>query len=428
MINYYFWGMAYRLLLICLILGVSPVKAQTILTEKKVNLSFSGFVKNDFIVDTRRNAEAVDGLYTLWPMKPQLDANGKDINAQPSARMFSISTRFATRLSGLELGKVKVGAYVELDFTGGDAANSIRLRHTYTTFSWPKTDVIFGRTWHPTFIEKVFPGVMALNTGVPFQVFNRSPQLRITRHLTSSLDVMAAAVYQINYINYGPDEKTGASVASARYQRDALVPNLHLQFQYYNSRWVLGAGVDWKTIQPRSYTTGSDGKTYVTSEKLPSMAALAYLKFTHGKFELKAKTMFGQNVSESLLPGGYAVASLNPLTGYETYTPTNHSFSFVNVMVGDVWKAGLLVGYMKNYGTSANPADPAKFFARGADVDECFRISPQFTWKVKNFMASWEPEVTSASYGSIDVHDKGKVKDAEFVTNFRSLFTVFYLF
>lgn len=407
-------------LLICLACLSVPLYAQTILTEKKVNMSISGFVKNDFIFDTRRNAEAVDGLYTLWPSKPVYDANGEDINAQPSARMFCISTRFASRFSGLEIGNVKVGAYVELDFTGNDAANSVRFRHAYTTFDWSKTQLLFGRTWHPTFVEKVFPGVMALNTGVPFQVFNRSPQLRLTHHLTKNFDVIAAAIYQINYINYGPDG------ASSRYQRDAMIPNLHLQLQYFNTNWVMGAGFDWKTIQPRSYTTGANNKTYVTDEKLSSIAALAYLKYTKGKFELKAKSMFGQNVSESLLPGGYAVASVDPATGYETYTPTNHLFNFINIMYGNAWKVGFLAGYMKNFGTSENPT--ATFYARGADVDECFRFAPQVTWKYKHLMISLEPEITTATYGTIDLNDKGKVKNADAVTNFRSLFTVFYLF
>ena len=393
---------------------------QGITTEKGLNLSFSGFIKNDFIYDSRRNVEAVDGLYTLWPLKPQYDANGEDINAQPSARMLSIATRFATRLSGLDIGRVKVGAYVELDFTGGDPANSIRLRHTYTTFTWPKTQLLFGRTWNPTFIEKVFPGVMALNTGVPFQVFNRAPQLRITHHLSDKLDVIGVALYQVNYVNFGPDG------AGPRYQRDALLPNLHLQLQYYDARWVLGAGIDWKTIQPRSFTTGRNGLQYVTSETLGSVAALAYLKYTKGKFEVKAKSMFGQNVTESLLPGGYAVASVDPLTGFETYTPTNHLYNFVNFMYGDTWKTGIFLGYMKNFGTSENPA--GQFFARGADADVCYRISPQLTWRHKNFMASWEPEVTSVSYGDIDYNDKGKVKNAEFVTNFRSLFTIMLFF
>ena len=66
--------------------------------------------------------------------------------------------------------------------------------------------------------------------------------------------------------------------------------------------------------------------------------------------------------------------------------------------------------------------------AAGADVDVCWRLSPQLTWKVKNFMLSWEPEITSASYGTNDISDLGKVKNAEFVTNYRSLVTLFYFF
>lgn len=411
---YFFW--------ILLVLMPWNTPGRDITTERGLNLSFTGFVKNDILFDTRRNVEAVDGLYTLWPVKPHYDANGKDIHAVPSIRMFSIATRFATRISGLEAGNAKIGAYVELDFTGGDVANSVRLRHAYTCFDWPKTQLIIGRTWHPTFIEKVFPGVMALNTGVPFQVFNRSPQLRLTHHLTSNLDLMAAAVYQINYINLGPDG------TCSRYQRDALLPNLHLQLQYYDTKWVLGAGFDWKAIKPRCFTEGENNRQYVTNELLSTVAALAYLKYTHGKMEIKAKSMFGQNVSESLLAGGYAVKSTDPVTGFETYTPTNHTYNFINFMYGTIWRAGFLVGFMKNLGTSDHPLSSDLFFARGPDVDVCFRISPQLTWKYKSLLASFEPEITSVSYGRIDVSDKGKVKDATFVTNFRSLLTVMYFF
>ncbi len=412
--------------LIILLTGIFNASGQGFITEKGLNFSLSGFIKNDFILDSRKNAEAVDGLYTLWPLRPEYDENGSDLNAVPSARMFSISSRLTTRFSGLEIGSARVGATLELDFTGGDAANSVRLRHAYTSFSWPRTQLIFGRTWHPTFVEKVFPGVMALNTGVPFQVFNRSPQLRLTHQLTKGFDLIAAAVYQINYINFGPDPVTGASVASSRYQRNALWPNLHLQGQFYNDHWVAGAGIDWKIIQPREFTIGDNGRKYVTSEKLSSWAALGYVKYTRGKLEVKAKSMYGQNVSESLLAGGYAVASRDQATGFETYTPTNHLFSFINIFYGDTWKPGLFLGYMKNMGTTVHPA--GNFYARGADVDVCYRISPQITWKYKNFMASWEPEVTSVSYGRIDYSDKGRVKDASFVTNYRSLLTIFYLF
>ena len=394
--------------------------SQNVLTEKNLNISFSGFLKNDLLFDTRKNVEAVDGLYTLWPSAPSYDANGNDINAKASVRMLNITTRFATRVSGVQIGKAKIVGYIEVDFSGGSETNSLRFRHGYTSINWPKTQIIFGRTWHPTYVEKVYPSVLNLNTGVPFQVFNRSPQLRVTHNLSDHWDVIAAAVYQTKYVSMGPDGK------SASYQRNALVPNLHLQFQYYDENWVVGAGFDWKMIQPRETTTGSDENIYVTSEKLASSAALAYVKYTNGKFQFKAKSMFGQNVTESLLPGGYAVATLNSETGAETYTPTNHCFNFVNFTYGAKWKVGLFAGYMKNFGTSENPIGP--FYARGADVDYAYRIAPQLVYKYKNFMLGFEEEITTAAYGTIDYNDKGKVKDAEGVSNFRSLVTLFYFF
>ncbi len=409
-----------KLLLSFLVFTTFSAISQNVLTEKNLNISFSGFIKNDFLFDTRKNAEAVDGLYTLWPLAPSYDANGEDINAKGSVRMLNVTTRFATRLTGLQIGNAKIVGYIEVDFSGGSVTNSLRFRHGYTTINWPKTQILFGRAWHPTFVEKVFPSVLNLNTGVPFQVFNRSPQLRVTHSLTKNLDVIAAAIYQTKYVSMGP---VGTS---ANYQRDALAPNLHLQLQYYDENWVVGAGYDWKMIQPRETTTGANGDIYIADEKLASSAALAYVKYTNAKFQIKAKSMYGQNVSESLFPGGYAVASVNTQTGAESYTPTNHCYNFVNVTYGEKWQVGVFAGYMKNFGTSENPVGP--FYARGSDVAYAYRISPQLVYKYKNFMLGFEPEITTAAYGTIDYNDKGKVKDAEEVTNVRGLVTLFYFF
>jgi hypothetical protein len=61
-----------KALIIVLFLNVVNVYGQGITTEKGLNLSFSGFVKNDFIFDTRRNVEAVDGLYTLMAVETSI--------------------------------------------------------------------------------------------------------------------------------------------------------------------------------------------------------------------------------------------------------------------------------------------------------------------------------------------------------------------
>jgi hypothetical protein len=293
------------------------------------------------------------------------------------------------------------------------------LRHAYTSFAWPKTTLLFGRAWHPTFIEKVYPSVLNENTGLPFQVFNRSPQLRITHHLSKNVDFIAGAVYQFNYTNDGPDGKTYT------YQRNAVIPNLHAQLQYFNENWVAGAAIDWKSIQPRTSTTGTSG-TYKTTEKLNTIAVLAYLKYTRQKFEMKAKTMYGQNVSESLLPGGYAVASVNTGTGAETYTPLNHIYNWINFTYGQEWKVGLFAGYLKNLGASETPVGP--IYGMATDIGMIYKISPQLIYTCKNFMFGYELSWTTASYGEIDLNDYGKVKNTENVTNFRNMLSVAYNF
>jgi len=393
--------------------------SQGFLSAKNLKVDLSGFVRNDFIFDSRKNVDACDHLLELFPKEPIYDSDGEDINAQPSTHFLNTFTRFATRFSGLEMGKAQVSGYVEVDFTGGTATNSLRFRHAYTLFTWEKTKLLFGRTWHPTFIEKVYPSTLNENTGLPFQVFNRTPQLRLTHQLGSNLDLILGAVYQFKYANYGPDGKT------YEYQRNALIPNLHAQLQFYNENWVLGAAIDWKTIQPRTSTTGFNG-TFKTTEKLGTMAAMAYLKYSSGNFLFKAKSMFGQNVSESLLPGGYAIASFDDATGAETYTPQNHIYNWVNLVYGGAWKFGLFAGYLKNLGTSDAPV--GSFYGMATDVDMMYKISPQLIYNYKNFMFGWEISITTAAYGDIDYADKGKIINTENVTNFRNMLSIAYKF
>jgi len=408
-----------KLLLFSLIFSSFTLSAQDFLTKRGMKLEISGFVRNDFIFDTHENVDACDHLLDIFPKKPEYDSNGEDIYAHPSAHFLNTFSRFGTRVSGLDLGSAKVSAYVEVDFTGGTATNSLRLRHAYTLFEWERTKLLFGRTWHPTFIEKVYPSTLHENTGLPFQVFNRSPQLRLTQKLTDNLDFIAGAVYQFKYSNTGPNGK------SYEYQRNALVPNLSAQLQYYNENWVLGAVIDWKMIQPRTYTEGEQGK-FKTSEKLSTFSAIAYLKYTKDKFQFKAKAMFGQNVCESLLPSGYAVADHDFATGAETYTPFNHMYNWINFTYGSTWKVGFFAGYLKNFGTSENPVGPLYGFS--PDIDMIYKVSPQLIYTYKNFMFGWEMSLTTAAYGDNDLSDKAKVINTDNVSNFRNMLSIAYNF
>ncbi len=126
------------------------------------------------------------------------------LNAVSSAKFLNTFSRLGSRFTGFEIGKAKISGYIEFDFTGSTMTPTFRLRHAYTQIEWPTSKLLIGRTWHPMFIEKVYPATLNENTGLPFQVFNRSPQVRFTHTLTKGLDMILGAVYQYDYSNTGP--------------------------------------------------------------------------------------------------------------------------------------------------------------------------------------------------------------------------------
>lgn len=398
---------------------------QGFLSSQNIKVDLSGFVRNDFIFDARRNLGACDDLFEIYPLKPNLDQNGDDLNAVPSAKFLNTFSRLGARFTGLEMGKAKISGYIEFDFTGGSMTPTLRLRHANTQIEWEKSKLLIGRAWHPMFVEKVYPATLNENTGLPFQVFNRSPQLRFTHTLSNGVDLILAAVYQYDYSNTGPSGKT------YQYQRDALVPDISGQLQFYNQNWILGAAVDLKSIRPQTKTTGTNG-TFKATEKLNTISALAYLKYSGGNFMFMAKSMYGQNVCEHLLPSGYFLTSVDPATGAETYTPMNHVYNWINFTYGKALKFGMYIGYLKNLGTSENPMAGSPFYGMtyASEIDMISKISPQLIYTYKNFMFGVELSLTTVAYGSPDYNNKAKVivDDDERASNFRNMISVAYKF
>ena len=412
----------FVLFLIFLSLGAF---SQDFLTKRGMKFELSGFVRNDFIFDVRRNLGACDDLFELYPLNPVLDHNGEDLNAVPSAKFLNTFSRLGGRFTGLELGKTKISGYIEFDFTGSTMTPTLRLRHAYTQIEWPESKLLIGRTWHPMFIEKVYPATLNENTGLPFQVFNRSPQVRFTKTVTKNLDLILAAVYQYDYSN------TGAAGKTYQYQRDGIVPDLHAQLQFYNQNWVIGGAIDFKSIRPQTQTTGTSG-TYKATERLNTFSALAYLKYSKDELIIMAKSMYGQNVCEHLLPSGYFVTSVNTSTGAETYTPMNHIYNWFNFTYGKTLKFGMYIGYLKNLGTSENPMNGSPFYGMtyGSEIDWVSKFSPQLIYYYKNFMLGIELSLTTVAYGTPDYTNKAKVvvNNDDKVTNFRNMISVAYNF
>jgi hypothetical protein len=381
------------------------VFSQTDSKEKPFNYTLYGFLRSDFIYDSRQTVEALDGLLTYYPKDKRLDYNGKDLNDKPIVGAFGSLTRLQMGITSPEILKATPTGYIESDFTlrstPSGIASTVRLRHVYIKLAWKKTDMLFGVTWHPLFVPDVFPTVLALNTGAPFQPFNRSPQLTLTHRLTDNFKVILSAIYQLDYSNLGPDGGTGT------YLRNALLPNLHAQVQGKIKGLTLGAGYDFKSLQPRTETKSLKDKIsiYETNEKINSYALLGYMKYESGLFVWKSKIIYGQNLTENLMTGGYALSKLDSITGHEQY--------------GKTWKVGIFAGYSKNYGFGDNIVTSSAIYARGAEIESYYRIAPSVHYTAGKLMLSFEIESTAANYGTIDLKDKGKVTDTHKVTNNR---------
>lgn len=415
--------MKFKLTLLLLIITAGLV-AQTENQEekKKFGIHFKGFVKSDYWIDSRQIVGVREDLFLIYPMHEQKDINGKDINAAPIFNFSPITSRLTGVITGPDAFGAETSGVIEADFSGVTNAdiNGFRLRHAYGKLRWENSELLFGQYWHPIFVPEVFPNVISLNTGAPFQPFIRNPQISFTQYF-NRYNLNLAFISQRDNANNGPEGISGI------YMRNALVPNAHLQLQYKDEHYVWGVAADYKILKPRIATPIKNIKT---TETIGSYAFMTYLKYVNKDFLWSGKAIYGQNLTEHLMMGGYAVRSRDPITLTETYTPTNNLSVWSFLSYGQNVRFSLYGGYSKNYGTSHE--NIGIYYSRGfipgenLDIDYLYRIAPSVSFISNQVQISTELEYTVAAYGTPD--NKGRVQNAGKTGNLRLLLTFFYYF
>jgi len=388
--------------------------------KKKITFDVSGFVKTDFWVDSRKMAGAREDLFAVFPLDVKLDAEGNDINAAPSFNYSVITSRAGLKINGFNAFGAKTFGYLEADFSGMSNATTatFRLRHAYLQMDWENSSLLLGQFWHPMFVTNVFPSVISLNTGSPFQPFNRSPQIRYTQKL-GNLQIIAAALAQRDYASNGPIGR------SYSYISNSLIPNAHLQLKYIKNKSTVGAAVDYKVLKPRQ-TTDSN---IISTSTFSSISYMVYYKWQGEKLQIKTKAIWGQNLNDNLMLGGYAVASINPIDDSRTYTPTQHLYTWLDIDYSIktdnyTFMPGVFLGYLKNYGTLED--NTGIYYATASNMDNMYRIAPSFSIKSGNTMLSLEYEFTTSYYGT--TNKSGIVENTHGISNNRLLATAFYFF
>lgn len=393
-----------------------------------VGITWGGYAKLDYGIDTRQTSNLREGHFSLFPSPAALGPDGKDINATPNSFMLAVQTRLNVKITGPDFLKAKTTGMVEGEFFGttdGDI-NGFRLRHAWMKASWNKVDLLMGQYWHPMFITDCFPGVYNFNTGVPFQPFSRSPQIRLTVKASSTFNIMLAIMEERDFQSYGPGADNKTSTASNSFERAAVLPDAHLQLQYKGNKLLLGAGFDFKTLRPRLKNwAGNADDTHINSTAL---IAFAKVNFTPA-ISWKVEGTYGGNLADQVMLGGYTETLADTSRGFE-YTASN-TMALWTELSGSKGKIewGLFAGYTKNQGlSSGTKAAYGTIYGRGANIDNVLRVAPRIGVKEGKLTLGLELEYTQAQYGVTQPDLTVKTDGVDAVSNVRVMVTGIYAF
>jgi hypothetical protein len=381
------------------------------------HISFHGFIHPEFIFDSRQFVSAREGNVVLYPMPRRPDAEGKDLNAVPSATFSLLSSRFGAAISGPELFGARTSGLLEIDFLGSRAEtyNLIRMRHALVRLNWETTELLAGQYWHPMFVTSCFPGVISLGAGAPYHTLNRGPQIRLTKKI-STLSLSAAMISQNDYVSLGP------LGGSSTYIRNSGKPGFYGQVIHEQGKFLAGFTAGYKWLRPKTSTrTG-----YQTTENIGSFSGNVFARWQHNNTSIKVQTIYGEEMSSLVMLGGYGEAErIDTLRNIYNYSGLRTMSAWIDISqkVGSFYVA-IFAGYSRNLG-SKTPIT-GEFWARGSNISEMYRISPRAGLVYGRTTLNLEFLYNVAAYGTPD--ESFQFTETDPVTGIRTLVSLKYVF
>lgn len=426
------------LVLICalfILSNVSFAQEENKVKAKKSTIELYGFIRSEYYYDSYKGLNAAQDNFYLFPLYKGTDANGNHLNQQGIHGFTAMATRFGMNIKGPEILGAKTSANFETDFAGivTEYPEVLRLRKAYVKLDWEKSSLLIGQTWHPLWNGSgaFFPQVGGLNTGSPYNPFNRSPQIDFDYRFGKTMTLSLTALYEQQYASKGFYDVPNTNSSNLA-KRNAGIPELVAGLYYNNNGVSIGVAGQFNAIKPIDVTEGTAGK-FQSDELNTSYAAMGYLGYRKGKLFILVKELVGQNLANMLMIGGYGVKSYDDATGGMTYANYTTHNSLFNIVYGTEYQIGFFGGYTGNLGTS----DPLYKNAKGSAIlkglmptmNNVYRIAPYFAYNYKNLRFVAEYELDSADYGAgnFDFSD-GLYDDTVNATNNRILLMVMYNF
>jgi hypothetical protein len=387
--------------------------------ETPAKFKLYGFIRNYAVADTRAVNAGTEDLYFYMPKAVEMK-NGFDQNAGFNWRFVSLTTRLGLDVSGYKFGTMGVSGKVEADFYNlNGSVPVLRLRQAFMKLSWDNSPVALtlGQAWHPMAAD--MPHMNNLETGAPFNPFNRSPQVTADVKLNDHFTFTASLLYLNHYLPTGPADK------SKDYYKYGL-PELYAGITYKNGKVVAKAGVDLVNMRP--YRTIADWRVMEDNAPaievkslLSTVSPFVFFQYTNGLFQLRAKSILAQAGEHMNLLSGYGVHSFNA-DGTIEYTPMQDWASFVSFSYGKKFQVMGMLGHMKQLGTTQALVANAVWMHKSADVriQQALRATPTMAWNIGKFTVSLEYNITAAEFGSGARNERGMFTgDKDWVLNHR---------
>ena len=394
--------------------------------EKEWDISWYGFIRTDYIWDTRKSAQVREYNLNLYPLDEVLDVNGADLNDTGASNFLSVVTRLGTKVKGPNVWGAKISGTLEGDFFGNteNTIGLLRLRHAHINMDWSKTSLLMGQTWYPTFIPEVYPGVANFSTGILFNPFGWASQIRLKQNFTKEF---SGAITAYKEREFTTQTATGGTQNSASI--NSSVPTIHGQLQFKNKNWIAGLGAEFKSLQP---LTESGGK--VSNEKATSTSFVGYAKYSNDKFSVKAYGITGTDMANLVMLGGFV--GYTQAGQVETYKSSKTTAYWIDIASTNKKIApGLFFGMTTNDGTSKNVAagETVKYYMRGVAgtrvVEQVMRVSGRVDFKQNKFRVTPEIEYTGATWGDLNANGDGTASlNKKDVSNMRFMVSCAYSF
>jgi hypothetical protein len=381
----------------------------------------------------------------FYPEPVKLDSEGNDINAKPTFNILSIQTKVTMNITGPDALGAKTSGLIEAEFFGNvnPNINVFRLRHAYIKLNWPKTELLIGQYWHPMYEAICNPEVISADAGLPFKVYARNPQIRVSQNIRN-LKLILSALTQIDFASNGPEGP------NPKYLRYSILPELNFQLQYMikddkkGTEFLVGAGIDYLMLTPalsseivlqNSVDSVKNGivvhydavtATYQTNSHSQGISGTLFAKIRLPKITFKLGGIYSDNGYALSLIGGYAVKSITDSEKkFVDYANIRTFATWMDISTnGTKWQAGAFGGFSKNLGAGTEVIGPC--YSRGSTIDYLYRISGRFVYIANKLRFVPEIEYTVAAYGK--VNEKAYVFDAKEIGNLRILLGVVYFF